>query len=49
MRDNVIAQIIAHLIGIPAHAGEKILHRIRRAIPGMLGQLPAVRALNRRK
>jgi hypothetical protein len=37
------------LIGIPAHARKKILYPVGRAIPGALGQLPAVLALHRSK
>jgi hypothetical protein len=47
MRDHIGPQVIAHLIGIPAHAGEKILYTVRRSVACMLGQLPAVLALHR--
>src|SRR3954453_1941392 len=47
LRDNIGAQIVAHLIGIPAHAGQKILHPVGRAVTRMLGQLPAVLTLHR--
>jgi hypothetical protein len=32
MRDHVGAQIIAHQVGVPACAGQKILHAIGRAV-----------------
>src|SRR3954468_10009361 len=40
-------RVIAHLVGIPAHAGEKVRHPLGCTIPGILGQLPAVLALHR--
>ena len=49
MRDHVSAQVIAHLIGIPAHAGEEVLHPVRRRVARVFSQLPAVLALHRSK
>jgi hypothetical protein len=43
------AGVIAHLIGIPAHAGKEILHPVRRRVTRVLSQLPAVLALHRSK
>jgi hypothetical protein len=45
--DNVGPQVVANGVGIPAHAGEKVLDPIRRAVTGCLGQLPAVLASHR--
>ena len=44
--DDVGAQIIAHEIGVPAHAGKKVLYAVGRAVAGRFGQLPAVLALD---
>jgi hypothetical protein len=40
--DDVVAQVLAHSVGIPAGPGQQVLHAVRRGIPGVLGQRPAV-------
>src|SRR5215218_11071281 len=45
--DDVGAQIVAYEIGIPAHAGEEVLHAVGGTVAGRFGQLPAVLALDR--
>jgi hypothetical protein len=45
--DDVGLQVVADLLGIPAHAAEKVLHPVGRGIAGTLGQLPAILALHR--
>src|SRR5829696_727240 len=47
MLDHIGAQIIAHGVGIPVHAREKVLHAIGASIAGGFGQMPAVLALER--
>ena len=47
--DHIGAQVIAHRIGIPVHAGEEVLHAIGAGIAGRFGQVPAVLALERRE
>ncbi len=49
MLDHIGAQVIAHRIGIPVHAGEEILHAIGTGIAGGFRQMPAVLALERRE
>jgi hypothetical protein len=45
--DDIGAQIVAHRIGIPTHAGQEVLHAVRRGIARRLGKLPTVLALQR--
>jgi hypothetical protein len=40
------AQVITQLIGIPAGAGQEPLHAVWGRLAGVLGQLPAVLALD---
>ena len=47
--DHVGAQIIAHGVGIPVHAGEEVLHAIGAGIAGGFRQMPAVLARERRE
>ena len=47
MLDHIGAQVIAHRIGIPVHAGKEILHAIGAGIAGGFRQVPAVLALKR--
>jgi hypothetical protein len=49
MLDRVGPQVVAHGLGIPAHAEEEVLHPVGRAVARGLGQLPAVLALDRRQ
>ena len=49
MLDDIGAQVIAHGVGIPVHAGEEILHAIGAGIAGGFRQVPAVLALERRE
>ena len=46
--DDIDTQIVAHRIGIPAHAGQKVLHAVGRGIARRLGKVPTVLALQRR-
>src|SRR4051812_46582197 len=45
--DDIDLEIVAYRLGVPAGAGQEILHRRRRDIFGGLGQVPAVLALQR--
>ena len=47
--DYIGAQIIAHGVGIPVHAGQEILHAIGCHVAGGFRQVPAVLALERRE
>ena len=47
MRDDVRLQGVAHQIDIPHGASQQVLHPVRGAVPGDLGQLPPVLALDR--
>src|SRR5918998_2088926 len=47
--DNIILEIVAHGIGVPAGAAQKVLHRRRRNITGRFGQLPTILTLQRRQ
>jgi hypothetical protein len=40
--DDVITQVITHAIGVPARTSQQVLHPVRRGIPGMLSDRPAV-------
>jgi hypothetical protein len=42
--DDITPQIIADAVGVPPGAREQVLHPVRRAIPGMLGDCQAVLA-----
>jgi hypothetical protein len=44
--DEVPPQVVAHRIGVPQIAVEHALDAPRVAVAGLLGQLPAVLALN---
>ena len=46
MLDHVGAHVIAQRIGVPAGGGQQPLHPIRGRLPGVLGQLPAILALD---
>ena len=39
--DHVPAHVIAHLVGVPDRLTQQSLHALRRAVPGLLGHLPA--------
>ena len=43
---DVLAQVIAHAIGIPDRLGKQALHAIGSGFAGLLGQVPAVFALD---
>jgi hypothetical protein len=45
MLDHIGAQVIAHRIGLPVHAGEEVLHAIGAGVPCRFCQMPAVLAL----
>ena len=45
---HIAPQIVADDVRIPAHPAQKLLHPVRRPVPGRLGQLPSVLALDRR-
>jgi len=47
--DDIDTQIVAHRIGIPAHARQEVLHAVGRSIARRLGKAPAVLALQRRQ
>jgi hypothetical protein len=42
--DHVAAHVVAQGVGVPAGGGQQPLHPVRRRLPGVLGQLPAVLA-----
>jgi len=42
--DDVTAHVVAHLAGVPFRALQQVLHPVRRPVPGMLGDRPAVLA-----
>lgn len=42
--DHVVAQVIAHPIGVPARPGQEVLHAVRVRLAGVLGDSPAVLA-----
>src|SRR5215208_540379 len=42
--DHIAAQVVPDQLRIPAGRGQQSLHPVRGALPGMLGQLPAVLA-----
>ena len=44
---GVGAQVVAHALGVPDRLGEQALHAVGRSFAGLLGQLPAVFALDR--
>ena len=46
---HVGLQVVTHRVRVPSHPAQEILHPVRRRVPGCLGQLPAVLALNRRQ
>jgi hypothetical protein len=39
---DVVAQVIAHPVGVPYRPVEQVLHAVRIAVPGMIGDAPAV-------
>jgi hypothetical protein len=43
--DQVGADIVTHPVVVPCRAGQQMLHPIRREVPGVLGDRPAVLAL----
>jgi hypothetical protein len=43
--DNVAAQVITHRVGVPARPSKQILQRVRSPVTAMLGDRPAVLAL----
>lgn len=43
--DQVQAQVITYRVGVPACGAQQALHRLRATQPGVLGQIPAVLAL----
>jgi hypothetical protein len=47
MLDDIGPQVVANLLGVPAHAAEEVLHSVGRGVASGLGQLPAVLALDR--
>ena len=49
MRRDIAAHVITHTIGIPPGPRQQMLHPIRRGIPGMLSDCPAVLARQRRQ
>jgi hypothetical protein len=46
MLNYIASQVISHQVGVPIIAGQQLLHSIGGQISGLLGQLPAVLALN---
>jgi len=46
---QIAAQVLTHEIGVPAGAGEQMLQSVRREIAAVLGDPPAVLALQRRQ
>jgi hypothetical protein len=44
MRGDIVAQIVAHTIGVPTGPVEQVLHTVRIPVPGVLGDAPAVLA-----
>ena len=42
----VTSQVIPHQVGVPIVAGQQPLHSVGPEVSGLLGQLPAVLALN---
>src|SRR3954453_6850763 len=49
MLHHVGPQVVTDRIGVPAHAGEEVLHPVGRAVARRLRQLPAVLASHRRE
>jgi hypothetical protein len=47
--DDIGTQIVAYRLGIPAHAGQEVLHAVGRDITRRLGKVPAILALQRRQ
>src|SRR3954469_22750634 len=45
MLDHIGPQIIAERIGVPVNAREELLHAVWSGVPGRLGEVPAVLAL----
>jgi hypothetical protein len=43
---NVGADLVTHLVSVPAGVPQQPLHRARARMPGVFGQLPAVLALD---
>jgi hypothetical protein len=41
---DVVAQVIAHPVGVSHRATKQVLHAIRARVPGVLGNRPAVLA-----
>ena len=44
MLHDVAAHVIAHAVGVPPGPRQQVLHPVRRGIPGLLGDRPAVLA-----
>lgn len=46
VREYIVAQIVAHPVGIPARDAQQALHTLRIGIADRLGELPAILALD---
>jgi hypothetical protein len=46
---HIVADVVTHRVGVPHRRPQQPLHRIRRGVPGLLGQPPAVLALHGRQ
>ena len=44
MLDDVAARVVADAVGVPFRAGQQVLHPVRRRVPGVLSDGPAVLA-----
>jgi len=42
--DDIGAHVVPHRVGVPLRSREQVLHPVRRRVPGMLGDRPAVLA-----
>lgn len=47
LREDVVAQVVAHQVGVPVVQGEQPLEPIGRLVADVLGDLPAVAPLDR--
>jgi hypothetical protein len=47
--DDILLEIVPHLVGVPSGAAPQVLDAVRRLIARLLGQRPAVLALDRAK